>query len=82
VDPYDGKLLLLFRELGDIVMVDDGPDIGKFDRIHHWHVGAAIKYGAEILRLGLAIAEVQRTLGATESVVDQLEVELLSLTGT
>lgn len=28
--------------LGVLLLLSDGKDIGKFDRIHHWHIGAAL----------------------------------------
>jgi len=85
VDAYDAKLLGLLKELGDIVMQDDrGPDgksdIGKFDRLHHWHLGAVMKYGADLIRWGVAISEIQRLMGAPANTVDFLEAELLRLT--
>ena len=29
-----------FQFLGLVVMLSDLKDIGKFDRLHHWHLGA------------------------------------------
>lgn len=84
MDAYDGKLLDMMKELGDIVMLDDRDpdgksDIGKFDRLHHWHLGAVLKYGAELIRWGVAFSEVQRLMGAPMDSVDQLEYELLEV---
>ena len=81
MDAYDGKLLGLMRELGDIIEQDDGPDIGKFDRIHHWHIGAAIKYGSDFIRWGLALAEVERFMGAPVNDVDRLEAQFYAIMG-
>lgn len=81
MDAYDGKLLELMKELGDIVMQDDhspngDSDIGKFDRLHHWHLGALMKYGADLIRYGVAVSELLRMFGAPIGAVDALEAEL------
>jgi hypothetical protein len=45
----------MFKELvtagiGALLLLDDSKDIGKMDRLHHWHIGAALT------ALGLASA--------------------------
>ena len=85
MDPYYGKLLEVMRDFGDVVMQDDhdsygNSDIGKFDRLHHWHLGAMVKYGSDLMRVGVAAAEVMRTLGAPANSIDRLEAELLAVT--
>ena len=32
----------LMQLIGALLVLSDINDVGKFDRIHHWHVGAAL----------------------------------------
>jgi len=86
VDAYDARLLELMKELGDILLEDDKDDVGKFSfpghpsPFHHWQVGAALKYGAELIRWSVAITEVQRVLGADDVSIDRLEAQLYAIT--
>ncbi len=55
MDEYEklDRMLEVLRGIGEIVLEDDAADIGKFDRIHHWHVGALLIMLSEI-GLGLS----------------------------
>ena len=86
MDPYHVKLIGLLKDLGDVILQDDADDIWKFSfeghpsPIHHWQVGAAMKYGAEALKWWLALTEAQRFLGAPTGSVDRLEAQFYAIT--
>lgn len=55
----DMSLLIDFIDMiGEILMIDDMQDIGKFDRIHHWHIGAILKNTASAIQFIELINEV------------------------
>jgi len=35
--------------LGELLLLDDIKDFGKFDRIHHWHIGLLLMIFGSIL---------------------------------
>lgn len=45
---YERLVLSTVKRLGDIIMNDDSQDIGRFDHLHHWFIGACMKYGVDV----------------------------------
>lgn len=45
MDVYDPVITMsnIFNVLGYLLTIDDIDDYGKFDRIHHWMIGEAIR---------------------------------------
>ena len=48
----------LLREIGRILLEDDRKDIGKFDRLHHWHLGVILIAISQLLKRGAELADI------------------------
>ena len=62
---YVESMIEILKNIGEIVLEDDAPDIGKFDRIHHWHIGAAL----------IALAEIGNMISTIKSMTDEESLE-------